>query len=106
MIHFLFSLYLGVPLEILRLRFALLQSLSNNLESYFLPLVDLRPSQTLSLSTAALLARARTLLFYDTKIKFFNAILDATAQRNLDQAAPEITLDPLEIVGGNDRHDI
>ncbi|XP_071790886.1 probable E3 ubiquitin-protein ligase HECTD4 isoform X2 [Asterias amurensis] len=91
----------GVPLEILRLRFALLQSLSNNLESYFLPLVDLRPSQTLSLSTAALLARARTLLFYDTKIKFFNAILDATAQRNLDQAAPEITLDPLEIVGAD-----
>ncbi|XP_022104608.1 probable E3 ubiquitin-protein ligase HECTD4 isoform X2 [Acanthaster planci] len=91
----------GVPLEVLRLRFALLQSLSNNLEAYFLPLVDLRPSQTLSLSTAALLSRARRLLFYDTKVKFFNAILDATAQRNLDQAAPEITLDPLEIVGAD-----
>ncbi|XP_038054835.1 probable E3 ubiquitin-protein ligase HECTD4 isoform X2 [Patiria miniata] len=91
----------GVPLEVLRLRFALLQSLSNNLEAYFLPLVDLRPSQTLSLSTAALISRARRILFYDTKIKFFNAILDATAQRNLDQAAPEITLDPLEIVGAD-----
>ncbi len=97
---FVFHLSGNAP-EVLRLRFALLQSLNNNFESYFIPLADLRPSNTLTQSTAALLSRARGLLFYDTKMKFFNAVLDATAQRNLDQAAPEITLDPLETVAGN-----
>lgn len=29
-----------------------------------------------------------------------NRVLNATAQRTADHAAPEITLDPLEIVGG------
>lgn len=29
-----------------------------------------------------------------------NRVLNATVQRTADHAAPEITLDPLEIVGG------
>jgi E3 ubiquitin-protein ligase HECTD4 len=47
-----------------------------------------------------LLANARGLIFYDTKTLIINRILNATALRKPDQAAPEITLDPLEIVGG------
>jgi E3 ubiquitin-protein ligase HECTD4 len=33
----------------------------------------------------------------------FNRILNATAQRKPDQAAPEIVLDPLETLGGQCR---
>lgn len=32
-----------------------------------------------------------------------NRVLNATVQRTADHAAPEITLDPLEIVGGTHR---
>ncbi|XP_066272380.1 LOW QUALITY PROTEIN: probable E3 ubiquitin-protein ligase HECTD4 [Branchiostoma lanceolatum] len=95
-----YSCLQGVPVESLRLRFALLLSLNNTLETFFLPLVDLRPCSTYPNSTAALLSRARRLMFYDTKVVVMNSILNATAQRNPSQAAPEITLDPLEIVGG------
>lgn len=40
------------------------------------------------------------LVFYDTKVTVMNRVLNATVQRTADHAAPEITLDPLEIVGG------
>lgn len=40
------------------------------------------------------------LIFYDTKVAIMNKVLNATVQRTVDHAAPEITLDPLEIVGG------
>ncbi|XP_062590799.1 probable E3 ubiquitin-protein ligase HECTD4 isoform X2 [Saccostrea cucullata] len=93
-----FSCLQGVPLESIRLRFALLQSLNNTLETFFLPLVDLRPAQTYNRSTAALLSQLRGLVFYDTKINLMNRVLNATEQRKQDQAAPEITLDPLETV--------
>lgn len=33
-----------------------------------------------------------------------NRVLNATVQRTADHAAPEITLDPLEIVGGEMNH--
>lgn len=62
--------------------------------------MDLRPADTFSRSTAALLAKVRGLVFYDTKCNLTNRILNATAQRKPDQAAPEIILDPLEIIGG------
>ncbi|KAF6729287.1 putative E3 ubiquitin-protein ligase HECTD4 [Oryzias melastigma] len=77
---------LNVPVESLRLRFALLQSLNNTLESFFLPLVELR--QTAHVSEQ----HCRSAL-----------VLNATVQRTADHAAPEITLDPLEIVGGEIR---
>ena len=93
----------GVPLESIRLRFALLQSLNNSLENFFLPLVDLRPSQSFSRSTAALLASARGLIFYDTKNRLLNHVINATALRKPDQAAPEIVLNPLEHLTGNAR---
>ena len=41
------------------------------------------------------------LIFYDTKVTVMNRVLNATVQRTADHAAPEITLDPLEIVGGS-----
>lgn len=48
-----------VPVESLRLRFALLQSLNNTLESFFLPLVELRQTHTYQNSIAALLCEAK-----------------------------------------------
>uniref|UniRef100_A0A8C7DPU3 HECT domain E3 ubiquitin protein ligase 4 n=1 Tax=Oncorhynchus kisutch TaxID=8019 RepID=A0A8C7DPU3_ONCKI len=94
---------LNVPVESLRLRFALLQSLNNTLESFFLPLVELRQTHTYQNSIAALLSRAKGLVFYDNKVIVMNQVLNATVQRTADHAAPEITLDPLEIVGGEIR---
>ncbi|XP_067256066.1 probable E3 ubiquitin-protein ligase HECTD4 isoform X7 [Chanodichthys erythropterus] len=94
---------LGVPVESLRLRFALLQSLNSTLESFFLPLVELRLTQTYQNSIATLLCEAKGLIFYDTKVTVMNRVLNATVQRTADHAAPEITLDPLEIVGGEMR---
>lgn len=51
--------FAAVPVESLRLRFALLQSLNNTLESFFLPLVELRQTQTYQNSIAALLCEAK-----------------------------------------------
>ena len=87
-------------MESLRLRFAFLQSLNNTLETFFLPLIDLRPWETYNRSTSALLSKIRGLIFYDTKCCLMNRVLNATAKRKPDQAAPEITLDPLEDIGG------
>uniref|UniRef100_A0A669P9X0 HECT domain E3 ubiquitin protein ligase 4 n=1 Tax=Phasianus colchicus TaxID=9054 RepID=A0A669P9X0_PHACC len=97
------SCLLNVPVESLRLRFALLQSLNTTLETFFLPLVELRQTEMYSNSIAALLQEAKGLIFYDTKITVMNRVLNATVQRTADHAAPEITLDPLEIVGGEIR---
>lgn len=44
------------------------------------------------------------LVFYDTKVTVMNRVLNATVQRTADHAAPEIALDPLEIVGGKIRY--
>lgn len=52
-------LFTDVPVESLRLRFALLQSLNNTLESFFLPLVELRQTHTYQNSIAALLCEAK-----------------------------------------------
>ncbi|MGH0151603.1 UNVERIFIED_CONTAM: hypothetical protein FKN15_020765 [Acipenser sinensis] len=97
------SCLLNVPVESLRLRFALLQSLNNMLETFFLPLVELRQTDTYLHSIAALLREAKGLVCYDTKVAVMNRVLNATVQRTADHAAPEITLDPLEIVGGEIR---
>lgn len=57
-----------VPIENVRLRFALLQSLNNMLETVFLPLVDLRPATIFAQSSAGLLSKCRKLMFYDNKV--------------------------------------
>lgn len=51
--------FTDVPVESLRLRFALLQSLNNTLEGFFLPLVELRQTHTYQNSIAALLCEAK-----------------------------------------------
>ncbi|XP_055958013.1 probable E3 ubiquitin-protein ligase HECTD4 [Patella vulgata] len=94
----------GVPLESIRLRFALLQKINVHLESFFLPLVDLRPYSTFSRSTAHVISKIRNIIFYDLKNNLVNRILNATALRKPDQAAPEITLDPLETIGGEKKY--
>jgi len=96
----------GVPTESLRLRFALLQSLNCTLETFFLPIVDLRPAigSSYTHSMAMLLSQARGLVFFDTKMALLERVLNATAQRKPDQAAPEIILDPLEGVTGRWQH--
>lgn len=48
-----------MPIESLRLRFALLQSLNTTLETFFLPLVELRPTPVHTRSIAALLKEAK-----------------------------------------------
>ena len=98
--------FVGIPTESMRLRFALLQSLNSTLETFFLPVVDLRPtfSSSCSQSVAALLSAARGLVFFDTKMMLLKRVLNATAQRRPDQAAPEITLDPLDGVAGRWQH--
>uniref|UniRef100_A0A8C0HHZ9 HECT domain E3 ubiquitin protein ligase 4 n=1 Tax=Chelonoidis abingdonii TaxID=106734 RepID=A0A8C0HHZ9_CHEAB len=97
------SCLLNVPIESLRLRFALLQSLNTMLETFFLPLVELRQTEMYTNGIATLLQEAKGLIFYDTKVTVMNRVLNATVQRTADHAAPEITLDPLEIVGGEIR---
>nr|XP_033812752.1 probable E3 ubiquitin-protein ligase HECTD4 isoform X2 [Geotrypetes seraphini] len=97
------SCLLNVPVESLRLRFALLQSLNTTLETFFLPLVELRQTEMYRHSIASLLQEVKGLIFYDTKVIVLNRMLNATVQRTADHAAPEITLDPLEIVGGEIR---
>lgn len=101
-----FMLLQGMPIESIRLRFALLQFLNNTLETFFIPLINLQPMETFSCSTASLMANARGLMFYDSKVNLINRILNATAKRKPDQAAPEITLDPLEIVGAERKESI
>ncbi|XP_063396384.1 probable E3 ubiquitin-protein ligase HECTD4 [Mytilus trossulus] len=93
----------GVPVESVRLRFAFLQSLNNTLETIFLPMVDLRPAKTYNRSTASALSKIRGLIFYDSKVNFVNRIMNATAKRKPDQAAPEVTLDPLENLSGDEK---
>lgn len=48
-----------MPVESLRLRFALLQSLNTTLETFFLPLVELRQTPMYTHSIAALLKEAK-----------------------------------------------
>ncbi|KAG9330584.1 hypothetical protein JZ751_023825, partial [Albula glossodonta] len=89
---------LGVPVESLRLRFALLQSLNNTLETFFLPLVELRQTHTYQNSIAALLCEAKGLIFYDTKVTVMNRVLNATIRSSENtyfcQAARQLSCVP------------
>lgn len=102
--HETFTPLQGIPIESVRLRFAFLQQLNNYLETAFLPLIDLRPAKLYSRSTALVLSQIRWVIFYDTKISFFNRVLNASAKRKPDQAAPEITLNPLESIGTGEKN--
>ncbi|GFO01128.1 HECT domain-containing e3 ubiquitin protein ligase 4 [Plakobranchus ocellatus] len=101
--HEAFTSLQGIPVEMTRLRMAFLQQLNNFLETSFLPLVDMRPARLYSRSTAFVLAQVRWVVFYDTKVNFLNRVLNASAKRKPHQAAPEITLNPLESIGTGEK---
>ncbi|KAK3804042.1 hypothetical protein RRG08_062412 [Elysia crispata] len=101
--HETFTPLQGIPVESVRLRLAFLQQLNNYLETAFLPLVDLRPARLYSRSSAFVLSQIRWVIFYDSKINFFNRVLNASTKRKPDQAAPEITLNPLESIGTGEK---
>ncbi len=87
----------GIPLADVRQRFIQLKHINHEL-SHLLPMIDLRPSHPLSLG--ALLSSIAPLLFYDVKVSFLHAVLNASTRRSLDQAPPEIKMDPLESLTG------
>ena len=87
----------GMSVSDLRLRFLQLKYINQQL-SLLLPAIDLRSSHPLSLG--ARLSRLSPLLFYNVKLTFLHAVLDASTRRSLDQAPPEIKMDPLESLTG------
>ena len=83
-------------------RFVLHKYLNQSIQRLVLPVVDLRVAKTHSLSTAALLSSARELLFGNTKISELNRVLDLSAHRTPDDPSPEVSLDPLETLEGEE----
>lgn len=81
----------------IRLRFLQLKYLNQQL-SLLLPVIDLRSSHPLSLGSR--LSQLAPLLFYDVKLTFLHAVLNASTRRSLEQAPPEIKMDPLESLTG------
>ena len=88
----------GVSLADIRLRFLQLKLINRQL-SQLLLMVDLCTSHPLSLGQL-LSDVAAPLLFYDVKISFLHAVLNTSTRRSLEQAPPEIKMDPLESVAG------
>ena len=82
----------------IRLRFLQLKLINRQL-SQLLLMVDLCTSHPLSLGQL-LSDVAAPLLFYDVKISFLHAVLNTSTRRSLEQAPPEIKMDPLESVAG------
>lgn len=87
----------GLSLHDIRTRFSQLK-LVNQQFSLILPLVDLRSTHPHSLGQ--LISSLSHLLFYDVKISFLHSVLNASTRRTLDQAPPEIKMNPLESVEG------
>ena len=94
-----------VPLEHLRSQFALLCSFNRCAQHSLLPLLDYRAAQTYRHSAAEAVRRGRDLIFYQVKSRLLDRFLNASHQRNQDQAPPEITLDPVEEIG-NLQHEV
>lgn len=80
------------------MRFLCLQYLNQHL-LYLLPVVNLLATHSTSLATR--LCNLSNLMFYDHKITFLHHVINASARRAVDQAPPEIKLDPLEVIGDN-----
>ena len=89
-------MYLGVDLLDIRVRFLCLQYLNQHL-LYLLPIVNLLSTHSTSMATR--LCSLSNLMFYDHKIAFLHHVINASARRAVDQAPPEIKLDPLEVIG-------
>ena len=83
----------GLSLEDLRLGFLQLNYINTELSKLLLA-VDLRYTHPLSLGS--LIAQLSPLMFYDVKMSFMHAVLNASTRRSWDQAPPEIKMDPLQ----------
>ena len=89
-------MFLGVDLLDIRIRFLCLQYLNQHL-LYLLPIVNLLSTHSTSMATR--LCSLSNLMFYHHKITFLHHVINASARRAVDQAPPEIKLDPLEVIG-------
>ena len=97
LIRIISVLYLGLSINDVRMRFIALKNINRQL-SWLLPLVNLSSAHTSSLGHH--LSKIGHYLFYDVKTTFLHSVLNAATRRTLDQAPPEIKMDPLENVGG------
>ena len=95
----------SVPVEDIRSHFAIISEYNQSIENYLLPLIDFRCAELYSNSIADYIQRGRNLIFYETKTNLLRKLLNASHQRNPDQAPPEISLDPVEEIG-NITHDV
>lgn len=86
----------GLSLADARLRFLQLKHINWQL-SLLLPAIDLRSTHPFSLGS--LLAKMSAMMFYDVKVAFLHSVINASTRRSLDQAPPEVKMDPLESVG-------
>jgi len=93
---FIVIIFVGVKLQDIRMRFLCLQHLNQNL-LHLLPLINLLATHSTSLGVR--LHRLSGFLFYDNKLTFLHHVINASARRAVDQAPPEIKLDPLEVIG-------
>ena len=82
------------------MRFIALKNINRQL-SWLLPLINLSSTHPHSLGTR--LSSVGSYLFYDVKTMFLHSVLNSATRRSLDQAPPEIKMDPLENVGGKAR---
>ena len=80
----------------IRMRFLCLQYLNQHL-LHLLPILNLLATHSTSLTVR--LCNMSNLMFYDNKITFLHHVINASARRAVDQAPPEIKLDPLEVIG-------
>ena len=89
-------LYLGLSINEVRMRFIALKNINRQL-SWLLPFINLSSAHPSLLGHH--LSKIGHYLFYDVKT-FLHSVLNAATRRTLDQAPPEIEMDPLENVGG------
>jgi hypothetical protein len=87
----------GISLNDIRMRFLALKYINRQL-SWLLPLVNLSSTHPCSLGHH--LSKLSAILFYDVKTSFLHSVLNVATRRSLEQAPPEIKMDPLESVGG------
>uniref|UniRef100_A0A803VEG8 HECT domain E3 ubiquitin protein ligase 4 n=1 Tax=Ficedula albicollis TaxID=59894 RepID=A0A803VEG8_FICAL len=103
------SCLLNVPVESLRLRFALLQSLNTTLETFFLPLVELRQTDMYGNSIAALLQEAKGQQGLGQLVEqiflLFLECWEAKQHLGIEQEQRNIFIVfPLSLPGGSFRH--
>ena len=92
-----FSLLSNVPLWSVRFRLGMFVILNNYLMK-ILPCLDLHHVNTPD-SVANLLAATRFIMFFDSKVEWFNGLLNDSAQRKVSAGAPEVSFDPLQSIG-------